>query len=1201
MNSDVPQDDYIARLSALDAELWASLAHRNPQQPRLIDRDFAEPLPALENRLMQACAGRVRELLDQFSLKGTTERVPALDALIDVRDALGERLKHAVDSPILDALWRLLGDFQQKALSAAAVRMTHALGALVEQVGGTAGWIYAVTPVQMNVKRAVSPSPPPGGAATSDEVTTGGHVNDVVSRALRTLVALNTTHQRPLRFYGYGIIGHVALLRRPILMNRVRERVKHGRKYFVYPYEEMVPSTRAEVAVPIYSCSDAVIAILNIESKAPNSFLPLNVAELVSAARRMVPDIRLYMNIREENSGFAWDPDIHGWSMTRLLNRICLEVATPFPDGSASLGVSCTIWHADHETRELHVLGTARFDYEYIADRSLSFDSFLGRVVTDPRYKGRVVSTSRASADGFLRIDKADRMDIRHIVATPLYSSDEKQSLGVLAIYVYGADPFENSSHVSNLFREEVVLKIADVIVQVMEITRTLQAAYAEELAGSRLYSESHPGREDLAVVQKTIRECLIADGSSVFLATRSNTSREVTRIQCAATTGLKMNGCSLDGTDDVEKDFLRIERNEETGRQEIKAVTYPVVKHHRYGRALPGFTSALGGSPTSRIRTNDVNRGGVLKLDKDMSDGVDRPVSEHPPAEELIGAQNWFCEQYSTSEIEHRRFVGYSLADRLPCTQDGTPQTLAVFRVIRSAAAEPFLERHEGILEGIARSSDMHLEACQFDLSKKKEVHAVVRQAMASRGDTWLSVRDKAPKDDVLIADALRKLLWSTGGMISWNQRFLDAVLMDVLEATRGFAPLQASIRVLTLDHREHECLRILRIQSGTQRLPDDRVLPAQRGFSVGLLSIETQSLVLFNRTDARGCRLFSSVQDMEESRVAWGICAPFNIFSAAGEIACVLSIDFSQCLPSLAAADLWTGTQMLQSADAQWIAQAVWRGVERLSTICADNSPWQRGMVRDMLTALRGGKDSLAWYAAYLSDFGGDEHNGVSGLMWEVRLPDGELVTGSSGEASELEPFMRVENAVMENLIHGSPEWLYCPRRPGEAYGGSSLYNLSLRLDKEVGGERRCETRRVDALPVAVMADDSGIIFRLPLRIGCEAVGAVVGRVVLDNRALAESVAAIKDTLRQSGDSSHYMPDLEQNERRFVLQTKCIEVMNHLESAWRFSVASCLERTQYISGFECDDGMVGPELLNGTLCVTPRMGAGRNASAVS
>src|SRR5439155_26782440 len=70
-------------------------------------------------------------------------------------------------------------------------------------------------------------------------------------------------------------------------------------------------------------------------------------------------------------------PRIHGWGAIGLLSRLSYRIATAIDPSQRYPVVSCTFWHVDRVKQRLYVRGTTRFDYEYIASRTLPLQGSL--------------------------------------------------------------------------------------------------------------------------------------------------------------------------------------------------------------------------------------------------------------------------------------------------------------------------------------------------------------------------------------------------------------------------------------------------------------------------------------------------------------------------------------------------------------------------------------------------------------------------------------------------------------------------------------------------------------------------------------------------------------------------------------------------------------------------------------------------------
>src|SRR5205814_4019352 len=121
--------------------------------------------------------------------------------------------------------------------------------------------------------------------------------------------------------------------------------------------------------------------VLNIESTQPHSFNPAYVGVLQTEAAYLAADLFILSQGDAKRARFLWHPDAHEWSIRAFLNRLSFALATSLEPSGTQPVLSCTFWHVDHPKGALYVRGTTRFDYEYIAMRSLPLDrSLLGKV-----------------------------------------------------------------------------------------------------------------------------------------------------------------------------------------------------------------------------------------------------------------------------------------------------------------------------------------------------------------------------------------------------------------------------------------------------------------------------------------------------------------------------------------------------------------------------------------------------------------------------------------------------------------------------------------------------------------------------------------------------------------------------------------------------------------------------------------------------
>jgi hypothetical protein len=610
----------------------------------------SQSLSALEQTFLTDCYLRIRQLLDDRLPRESDRKSAALRQLVEARDRCAHALKFRPGAPLLSSLWNTLARTEEESIEAATSALTHRLGYFVERFNGTCGWIFSL---------------------------------NADNERLPTEAAINTLHLTKKR--NQGMVGYSVTTKAPLLENDVKNEVDSGTPDR-HPYKEYLRTTRSELTIPlldIKSTAKYAMGVMNLESRAWFSFSPTMVGDSQSASYALVPDLCLLTELRRNLRGYGWHPQKHGWHLTTILDSICLAVASSVPGRASAPTVSCTIWMPeDVDATRLSARATARFDYEYLQDMTLSVSkSFIGEVFRQP--VGTVVINAVEQLPNFQRPGKAKRMEVRKVIATPIANPSKGKTIGVLAIYLFEYQFGPEVNEVDEFFKPDAVARVAEIIGGFIDHMSDLQVGYAQRYLESRLRAEVGNPTDIVNTVRDVLLECLGADACSIFVRHES----ERPSMQCVSTTGLTMNGCAIDATEDILlKDVRPI-------RGVIRAARYDVDPECR-----TGYTNFLALRPDTVLRRNDV--------------GHSLSGSERGPR-----PANTFCEKTNSSELDHQRFLGYSIRD------EKDPVALAVIRLVRGDNSYPFYSPDDEMVRALASTAAPWLRLFQASFCARRPI----------------------------------------------------------------------------------------------------------------------------------------------------------------------------------------------------------------------------------------------------------------------------------------------------------------------------------------------------------------------------------------------------------------------------------------------------------------------------------------------
>lgn len=397
--------------------------------------------------------------------------------------------------------------------------------------------------------------------------------------------------------------------------------------------------TASEAAVAVTAADGRVLGVINLESRRPAAFDPVQIAALQTAAVTFVP----HLLVLADDGACPWHPEVHGWDLTDLAGRFCHAVAGAYNRRAAADTATCTVWYADHDKDELFVYATSGYDLEYQAERTLPMDSFVGRVA---RYRrGPAVLTTPAAAEGFRNRAKAEATGLEWVVAAPVPSpaATGRRGVAVLTLYFFSPDPA--GPRAAKREMPALAIDLGRLIGRHRTARREMAAAHLRR----ELVARSRSSDAGFETVKAVLADVLAADGVSLFARPAHQN-----RLYCVTTTGLEFAPPPAAG-----------EPNE--------GAVYDLNTDR-------GFTSYLAG------------RGGVCVRKNDTMNADERGVPDDFPPKPL----NKHRERFARSEIDRRRFLGVGVAL-------GGTDTLGVVRLNRAANTRPFTHCDQELLAALA------------------------------------------------------------------------------------------------------------------------------------------------------------------------------------------------------------------------------------------------------------------------------------------------------------------------------------------------------------------------------------------------------------------------------------------------------------------------------------------------------------------
>lgn len=777
-------------------------------------------LALLESDLAAYCFHRISLLLD---ISESTE----LSVLLKARQRLAHKVEERLRGSAPEAVASLFHRIRRDAARTARVRLTNQLGRIVEQFQATSGMLFIVQP----------------------------DGKETTSTRLVAQIMLNTPIREIERFAdlkSQGIVGRVAAAQEPYLNSWVSSEELRSDAFFDPYYRETIPSTRAEVAVPVMAPTidgkdTELIGVLNLESRIAGAFSALRIPQIEASATCMAMDIRVLQAIADRKRTLVWHPEIHGWGTKRILEQICYEIATSYSGSDYPPTISATIWYADTDKEKFYVRGTSRYDFEYIADAFLNTDSFLGYAYRKCEY-GDVLRGAIDDLPSFRRRRKAERMELARAAVARFETrrqieTTERSSDGILALYSFRHELGANEADFDIAFTDSRVRTLASQIGAALGDFLELRLQAALALLRERLSDSSVIGIDDFDCIRDFLCEVFEADAATCFV-------NQSGHLKVVSTTGLEQS----------RKEYSVSNSEESCVNEECK-------RH--------GFTKYLSARPNRVLRKIDI------------PNEEERCIDTFTREPFWISPENLRRETGAVSRADHRRFLGASFG------QDGG--VAGVIRLIRSESSKPFVQSDEELLSSVIRVCEPAFAAEAERLGTRNKFNPFRKDIERLAAITTDSSERCPPVERIF--QGSRRLIAGTRWLDSWLQDYRRIVGKLFPEVNA----LLTHIRYAFLDKNLDWQLQILAYHSALSQyhLSDDEAFPRRRG-NIGwktidrstsdYLSAQKPVIVFF---DANSSSLYDCGGIEHGLNVRSGICVPVT-WSWNGLSQAVISIDF-------------------------------------------------------------------------------------------------------------------------------------------------------------------------------------------------------------------------------------------------------------------------------------------------------------------
>lgn len=674
-------------LSPERAEVWCEdceLPNTETFRPKYADKKISKPrsldLKELESKLAWEVLQHFEHETSIANEKGMSHNA---GELVAAKRLLENRLGRVSVSAPLANLFNCINLRGDNAQATARQRLVRRVGRLVEAYQATSGWLFAVQENDV------------GGRATKD---------------FFPVAAYNAPELEIYRSVGdpeMGIVGHVIECGEPYLANDVSEE-PHSKIY-----REDVPSTRSEMAVPILA-NGAVVGVFNLEANYKHAFTRIDMMSLEAESTRLLSDMLILSSSTSKQASSAWHPSSDGWQLRTYLDRFCNAIATSLPTVHGSPSIGTSVWAFDSAKGLLSVIGTARFDFEYVSERALRLDqSHVGKAIiayckenglgqllpeeiTKSNHSEDVASAFEehnliADRQAFKRKLKAERMELRSIAVFPFQvqmRSDESKPI-VCALAVYG---FQHAWGMRGISLEQmfnrtigrsIARELGRLIGSFISDKKELATAYLK----GRLAVDATAARSPLETVRQVMHRVMGAHGCTIFFRSLQQMLPDVPgcegQLILGATTGVTAAG-GLSPVVPNSYPLYSLDESDSGAQRRLQGSS----DERSY---FDGLTNYLGQNRDSIVRKNDVVD--ILECVSDV--GTGRVVRLAP--------RNTLLEAFAPGASEHMRFLGASV------NYEG--ENVGVVRLTRTGNAPPFSPIDEEVL-AVLRMESAHVFA---------------------------------------------------------------------------------------------------------------------------------------------------------------------------------------------------------------------------------------------------------------------------------------------------------------------------------------------------------------------------------------------------------------------------------------------------------------------------------------------------------
>lgn len=911
-------------------------------------------LRELERDLSLACYKKCRLLIEEDTMHSDAERNVALQ---QARVRLKEQLKGRVPLTPMEAATRFQQQMKKEAIEDARARLKTLVAALVERFGATAGMLFIVKDKpSLNLMEMK----PPGGTTATDDVkasqgseeaeeesTVAEMSEDDVSeedeftysvpqadgntkpnplkkdrrlaegKRLVCDIAFNVPYPKIVRYASkdkQGVVGYVACTELPYLFRSVDEHQKirlAAAKKGDMEYKKTIQSTQSELAVPIFcpqvrmdpvtgqyqlEAKPSLIAVLNLEARFVGAFDALQIADLEAAAATLAPAIEVLRLCEGVHQSFGWNPEVHRWDRGWILNQLCTVIADAAQSGAMGTSASCTLWHNDKPKKCLFVKGTSKFDYEYIADAVLPSESFIGSVVKNAR-PDLVERGAIDDLEGFQRPNKAARMEVSRVVATPVYTGGDtsRPVCGVLTIYSFKHEQGQGDFALDHVFNNAEVVALAAMIGEFQDAVHRMQRQVAVATLHARLREQAVRNFDEFDVIREVCVECVSADWASLFLV-EGQGDAQYKKLTCVSSSGLIGNpDHSSYGMNDGVNETIQVSGSPGHKKDRDKVCVRKAI------------TPFVARSPECVLRKHNV---------PDALEPVEVWMESKLQTIYIV-PQNKLREAGAPTRTAHRRLLATAVGSSTEVT--------GVIRLVRADNHRPFVQVDEQMIYLLGQCARYVFSTQQrlrvTDTASNSHGQLLENELNKLGGDFCLSFPLTQMESGDQQREAFQRLAASQGqGAV--NRRWLDSFLQDVVavvetkqpcsgmdSATTDTQPypVHIGLRLVAMRENDNLYLRQYAYHALTQRkqgVDDDlvpRTKPCLGWYSVDRygqntrgslrLAEESPGIVTFRIQDKPphyNCPIKAS------SEVTGGITLPLRWTSRHGTSRGCLSIDF-------------------------------------------------------------------------------------------------------------------------------------------------------------------------------------------------------------------------------------------------------------------------------------------------------------------